>query len=79
MGFLLRARIERGKRLLSEGLASIGDVAAALGFADQSHFTRTFKRLVGVPPSEYKSGALSSRGLPRLGVAGSAANGSVLP
>jgi AraC family transcriptional regulator len=61
MGFLLRARIERGKRLLREGAASIGDVAASLGFADQSHFTRTFKRLVGVPPSEYKSGARRTR------------------
>jgi AraC family transcriptional regulator len=57
MGFLLRVRIERGKSLLREGAASVGNVAAALGFADQSHFTRTFKRLVGVPPSEYKNGA----------------------
>jgi AraC family transcriptional regulator len=61
MGFLLRTRIERGKSLLRESAASIGDVAAALGFADQSHFTRTFKRLVGVPPREYKGGACPAR------------------
>lgn len=54
MGFLLRVRIERGKSMLRAGAVPIGDVAMALGFADQSHFTRTFKRLVGVPPSEYK-------------------------
>jgi len=56
MGYLLRVRIERGKQLLRETAASIGEVAAALAFADQSHFTRTFKRLVGVPPREYKAG-----------------------
>jgi AraC family transcriptional regulator len=61
MGFLLRVRIERGKSLVREGAASVGNVAAALGFADQSHFTRTFKRLVGVPPSEYKTGAPALR------------------
>lgn len=60
MEFLMRTRIERGKTLLRAGGASVGDVAAALGFADQSHFARTFKRHVGVPPSVYKSGARSA-------------------
>jgi AraC family transcriptional regulator len=75
MGFLLRARIERGKSLLRDGAASIGNVAAALGFADQSHFTRTFKRVVGVPPSEYKTGASPLR--PHKIIAATASDGSL--
>jgi AraC-like DNA-binding protein len=29
-------------------------VAAELGYADQAHFARDFKALVGVPPSRYR-------------------------
>jgi len=29
------------------------DTALAVGFADQSHFTKHFKRIVGVPPGLY--------------------------
>jgi AraC-like DNA-binding protein len=31
----------------------LADVASMMGFADQSHFTRHFKRLVGVSPARY--------------------------
>jgi AraC family transcriptional regulator len=30
------------------------EIAQRAGFADQSHFTRTFKQMVGVPPSQYR-------------------------
>ena len=32
----------------------IVDIALAAGFCDQSHFTRTFKRAIGVAPSQYR-------------------------
>jgi AraC-like DNA-binding protein len=32
----------------------IADVAAQTGFADQSHLTRRFKRVVGVTPGQYR-------------------------
>jgi len=32
---------------------SLSMVAAATGFADQSHFTRTFKRVTGATPHEW--------------------------
>lgn len=50
--YLTQVRIERAKVLLSQGNA-IADVASTTGFADQSHFTKRFKRVVGVPPSQY--------------------------
>lgn len=53
MDFLMRARIERSKNLLKRGDVSICEVAATLGFCDQSHFTRTFRRLTGMSPREF--------------------------
>jgi AraC family transcriptional regulator len=53
MGFVLRARIEAGRQMLSRDEPRIAAVAVALGFFDQSHFTRAFRRVVGVPPRTY--------------------------
>jgi len=53
MGYLLRTRVERAKTLLRDSRARVADISAELGFADQSHFTRRFRRLVGMPPSAY--------------------------
>ncbi|MBW4653319.1 MAG: AraC family transcriptional regulator [Kaiparowitsia implicata GSE-PSE-MK54-09C] len=53
-------RLTRAKALLLNGWA-IADVAHHTGFADQSHFTRQFKRAVGVTPGCYQHGALSLR------------------
>jgi AraC family transcriptional regulator len=32
----------------------LADVATEVGFSDQSHFTRHFKRLVGVTPRQFR-------------------------
>jgi AraC family transcriptional regulator len=48
--YVLNARIERAKSLLLQGNLSIAEIASKVGFFDQSHFTRYFKRLVGVTP-----------------------------
>ena len=46
-------RIERAKRRLRQG-AALADIAFELGYADQSHFTRRFKRHQGVTPGQYR-------------------------
>ncbi len=48
----LHVRIKRACQLLREGLHCV-EVAPSVGFADQSHFTRHFKRIMGVTPSVY--------------------------
>lgn len=53
MHYLMSVRVERSKTLLVQDACSICEVAALLGFCDQSHFTRTFRRLTGMAPSEY--------------------------
>ena len=51
--YQLQQRINEAKRLLAKG-TSIADTAMQVGFADQSHFTRKFKALVGTTPRQYQ-------------------------
>jgi AraC-like DNA-binding protein len=50
--YQVHVRVERARVLLHEGL-SPATVATTMGFADQSHFTRHFKRILQVTPSQY--------------------------
>ena len=52
--YIRRLRIEQACRALRESNAPLADVALAAGFADQSHFGRTFKRLMRMTPSQYR-------------------------
>ncbi len=51
--FQTQVRVARAKTLLLRG-ESISQVADQTGFADQSHLTRHFKRLIGVTPGQYQ-------------------------
>jgi AraC-like DNA-binding protein len=51
--FQTQLRVFRAKELLRQGW-SIAQVAFQTGFADQSHLTRHFKRLVAVTPGQYR-------------------------
>jgi AraC-like DNA-binding protein len=50
--YQLQRRIARSRSLLASGFLP-ARVAAELGFADQSHFTRHFNRVLGVGPGSY--------------------------
>jgi AraC family transcriptional regulator len=53
--YVIARRIERAKQLLQGGDdLSLAQVAARVGFWDQGHFTRHFKRLVGVTPKHFR-------------------------
>ena len=53
-GYVRHVRIEFARRELAASVASLGDIAAAAGFCDQSHFSRLFKRTTGLTPAEYR-------------------------
>ena len=50
--FQLQLRVDRAKMLLARG-EDIASVAQRTGFADQSHFTRVFRRSVGITPGRF--------------------------
>jgi len=52
--FQLDQRIQKGKSLLQQG-NSITDTANQLGFADQSHFQRNFKKRIAITPGQYQA------------------------
>jgi AraC family transcriptional regulator len=47
-------RMERAKSLLEERARSVTEVGLMLGFAETSSFTTSFRRAVGVTPSDYR-------------------------
>jgi AraC family transcriptional regulator len=52
--YVRRQRVVLACRHLAGSDAPLADVALLAGFADQSHFTRTFKRQLGLTPAAYR-------------------------
>ncbi len=52
--YLTAQRIERAKKLLKNQHLAIAEVAYAVGFPSQSHFTFVFSKLVGTTPGAYR-------------------------
>lgn len=55
-----KLRIEKSKLYLHCEDMSLSEIACAVGFDDQSYFTRVFRRQVGVPPGKYRAGKSSA-------------------
>ncbi len=53
--YLNRLRIEKSKELLRHKHIRLTDIAFLVGFEDQSYFTKVFKKLVGMPPLQYRN------------------------
>ena len=53
--YISQLRISKAKRLLdSEPSMSIGDIAMKCGFEDMAYFSRTFKQMTKMTPSQYR-------------------------
>ena len=52
--YLLQQRVNRAAELLKQTEQPLTAIAQSLGFADQSHFSRSFHWLVGIAPSEFR-------------------------
>lgn len=50
----IRLKIERAKQMIQEGKMNFSEIADALGFASLHYFSRTFKAVTGVSPSQFK-------------------------
>ncbi|MEF9940934.1 MAG: response regulator [Lachnospiraceae bacterium] len=54
--YLTKIRIDQAKKLLQHDEYSIKQTCIEVGYSDPNYFSRTFKRCVGVTPSEYREG-----------------------
>lgn len=52
--YLMKVRLLMARRKLEKTGESIGSIALDCGFYDQSHFTKTFRADLGMPPLEYR-------------------------
>ena len=54
MAFFIRLRIRRACELFQDQDLSVKETAALLGYQDQFYFSRTFKVVMGISPTEYR-------------------------
>ncbi len=59
--YLVTVRVGAAKKLLEQGASPV-DAALETGFADQSHFTNQFKKLIGLTPGQYAAIFTGGRG-----------------
>jgi AraC family transcriptional regulator len=48
-------RVSRAKKLLADRRVSLAEIALAVGFCSQSHFTNVFRRITGLTPKDYRN------------------------
>src|SRR5262249_34305001 len=53
--YVIGQPIERAKEMLRTSDRDMLDIALATGFSDQSHFSKTFRRITGMVPSAYRA------------------------
>jgi AraC-like DNA-binding protein len=56
--YIREQRVLRGWQLLTIGDSTLAETAFQSGFADQSHFTRVFKKRFGITPGEWRGQVL---------------------
>lgn len=54
--YVTAARMERAKELLDSTDKSMKEICVEIGYADPNYFSRSFKKNIGVTPTEYKEG-----------------------
>ena len=53
--FILSTKMETASYYLTDSDRTITEIASEVGFSDMHNFSRTFKRLTGLTPSEYRN------------------------
>ena len=53
--YVARVRVEHASDLIRTTRASLAVIAAEVGFCDQSHLTKEFRRIMGTTPARYRA------------------------
>jgi AraC family transcriptional regulator len=66
--YILQQRVGEARRLLTAGGMTLAQVATHLGFSDQSHFSRAFRKVTGTTPRSFQTSLRSPwlLGTPRV-------------
>jgi AraC family transcriptional regulator len=57
--YIEKCRVMRGQQLMLKSDFPLAQIALEIGMCDQSHFCRTFRRVVGINPNAWRRQALS--------------------
>ena len=60
MAYVGAQRVERAKLMVASTRTKLTDIALACGFSDQSHLTKSFRRVVGVSPGVWRRTSIDS-------------------
>ncbi|MEJ0028407.1 MAG: AraC family transcriptional regulator [Rhizomicrobium sp.] len=55
--YIVRRRVDMAKELLAKSKLPIAEIAPSVGFGDQSHLTKHFRRIVGTTPRQFRNAA----------------------
>ncbi|TYA12362.1 helix-turn-helix transcriptional regulator [Paenibacillus faecis] len=55
MEYVMKKRIEKAKQLLENTNYTITRIAVIIGFSSAAHFSTTFRKRLGISPSEYRT------------------------
>ena len=59
--YIIRKRIEVAENMLKNTNTPLSEISERIGFYDVAHFSRTFKKLKGVTPSQYRKAETERR------------------
>lgn len=54
LAYVRAYRVAQGAKLMATTPVPLSEIALAVGFSSQSHFTTAFRRLVGLPPGRWR-------------------------
>jgi transcriptional regulator GlxA family with amidase domain len=60
--YLKSLRMEEATVLLSTTFLSVKEIMARVGFGDESHFVKDFKKIYGMTPTEYRKSKANNNG-----------------
>ena len=63
MDYLTRWRMFRASCLLRQSHASVGEIAALVGYESEAAFNKAFKRVTGTPPGAHRRNACAAKAL----------------
>ena len=54
MEYIIEIRIQNAKQFLTQTNMDIMDIASEVGYSDLKYFSKIFKKVTGINPSEYR-------------------------